>query len=148
MARTVGEGYSVAQAVDTQRPATTGNLVNREMPFFCPMKAPAMVDLPLVESCKDELMALNRCIDLSGLSNETICDALGLNPGHFSRVRRGRAHFPARKRIALMTLCGNLLPLQYEALKLSCAVQRVSQEEVIRRLERELAEARSRSAAA
>ena len=120
--------------------------VNREMPFLCAMKAPEMVPFQLVESCRDELMAVNRCIDLSGLSNETICERLGIDPGHFSRVRRGRAHFPSKKRLLLMQLCGNLLPLQFEALKLSFTLHPVSQEEIIRRLERENAELRGRAA--
>ena len=28
---------------------------------------------------------------------------------------QGRAHFPTRKRLALMRLCGNLAPIQFEA---------------------------------
>lgn len=108
------------------------------MPFLASVKAPEEVQPELVCSCRDELMAINRCIDISGLSGEYLADALGIDKGHWSRIRSGRAHFPAKKRLRLMELCGNLLPLQFEAQKMGFRLEPVSKDEQIKRLEREL----------
>jgi transcriptional regulator with XRE-family HTH domain len=72
------------------------------------------VDERIVRMCRDELDAVNLCIDLSRMSDETLCDRLGIDKGHWSRIRKGRAHFPTAKRIALMRLAGNWAPIQYE----------------------------------
>ncbi len=78
------------------------------------MRNPELVDEKLLRMCRDELDAVNLCIDMSRMSDETLCDRLGIDKGHFSRIRKGRAHFPTRKRLALMSLAGNYAPLQYE----------------------------------
>jgi transcriptional regulator with XRE-family HTH domain len=117
--------------------------VQREIPILSAMPAPAEVERHLVESCRDELMALNRCIDLSGMADSTLADALGIDPAHWSRIRKGRAHFPARKRLALMSLAGNILPLQYEAWRLGRKLEPLSDhEKQIRELEAKLEELR------
>ncbi len=84
------------------------------------MRRPVDVPIEFVRACKDELEALNLCMNLSHLSDETIRDALLIDKGHFSRLRKGRGNFPANKRIALMELCGNRAPTQFEALRLNC----------------------------
>lgn len=119
-----------------------GSQVQREMPFFSALKEPELVDHALVETCRDELMAINRCMDLSGLANEVLADSLGIDPGHFSRIRRGRGHFPTKLRLKLMYLCGNKLPSQYEAWRMGDRLEPISKDEKIRRLERELADAK------
>src|SRR5205814_2173280 len=81
------------------------------------MKEPVFIDLALVRMCRDELDAVNLCIDLSRMSDEALCAKLGIDKGHFSRIRKGRAHFPTSKRIELMWLAGNWPPLQYELFK-------------------------------
>lgn len=113
------------------------------MPFLSVVNPPEPVDSAMVTTCRDELMALNRCIDLSGMADEAICAALSIDKGHWSRIRKGRGHFPTKKRLRLMELCGNLLPLQFEALKLGYSLDPISKDEKIKRLERELAAARA-----
>lgn len=116
----------------------------KEIPILSETSAPVEVESWLVESCKDELHAVNRCIDLSRMSDEYLCGALGIDKGHWSRIRKGRAHFPTRKRLALMSLAGNLLPLQYEAMRMRRKLESLSDKESeIRRLESELAKARA-----
>jgi len=78
------------------------------------MPEPVFIDMALVRMCKDELDAVNLCIDLSRMSDEALCGKLGIDKGHFSRMRKGRAHFPTAKRLALMWLAGNWAPIQYE----------------------------------
>lgn len=103
------------------------------------MRSPVDVPMEFVKACKDELAALNLCMNLSNLSDETIRDALGIDKGHFSRLRKGRGNFPANKRIALMELCGNRAPVQYEALRLNCELVDKSKDAQIRELREQLA---------
>ena len=102
------------------------------------------VDAPIeiVKACRDELAALNLCINLSGLSDEAIYTELAIDKGHFSRMRKGRGNFPANKRLKLMSICGNRAPVQFEALHLNCDLVEKSKDAVIRELERQLEQAR------
>ena len=115
-------------AVDRQGKSTCvgDSQVQREIPIFSALKDPQEVPHELVVQCKDELAAINLCINLSGFTDDTLCDALGIDPGHWSRIRKGRGHFPARKRLRLMSLCGNLLPVQFEAWKLGRRLEPIS----------------------
>lgn len=72
-----------------------------------------MQDVPieLVVKRKSFLGAINLCIELSGLDDKEIVLSLGLDPGHFSHLRKGKGHFPIDKINALMELCGNEAPL-------------------------------------
>jgi len=58
-----------------------------------------------------------RCIDESGLQDKSICYELEIDPGVLSRARTGQANFPPDKIDALMDLCGNEIPLRWQALK-------------------------------
>lgn len=100
------------------------------------------VPLAFIQSCRSELDSLNLCMNLSGLSDEAIRDALGIDKGHFSRIRKGRGNFPPNKRVALMELCGNRAPIQYEAMRLNCEVIDLSKDAQIRALEQQLASLR------
>jgi transcriptional regulator with XRE-family HTH domain len=73
------------------------------------------VDMALVTSCRNAREALSRCIRLSGLSDETVADRLGITKGYLSKVLNGRAQLDGDRRIRVMHICGNALPLQYEA---------------------------------
>lgn len=106
------------------------------------MRAPKDVPIEFVKACKDELAALNLCMNLSNLSDEAIRDTLGIDKGHFSRLRKGRGNFPPNKRVALMELCGNRAPVQYEAWRLNCELVDLSKEAVIRNLELQLQQLR------
>lgn len=87
--------------------------MQREIPILSEMPRPARVDESLVAHAGDLLVAVQMCVQLSGLSNETICDALAIDPGHWTRMMQGRASLPLRKLPDLMRLCGNLAPLQW-----------------------------------
>jgi len=65
------------------------------------------------------LSAINLCIDVSALEDKEIYVALGIDSGHFSNIRKGKpgVHFPTNKLDDLMTLCGNEIPLHWQALK-------------------------------
>lgn len=115
-ASTVGHRGQIAQPGDRQRTSTTDNQSQRQRDCAGPgeLREPVFIDEAIVQMCRDELDAVNLCIDLSRMSDETLCERLGIDKGHWSRMRKGRAHFPTAKRIALMQLAGNWAPLQYE----------------------------------
>lgn len=114
------------------------NLSQREMPFLAEVKGPKDVPHEFIRACKSELEALNLCINLSNLSDEAIRENLGIDKGHFSRIRKGRGNFPPNKRVALMHLCGNRAPVQYEAYRIGCELVERSKDVRIRELESEL----------
>jgi len=122
---------------DSQRPSTTGNQCQRgqrDVGGVALMKEPVFIDPSIVRMCKDELDAVNLCIDLSRLSDETLCRELGIDKGHFSRMRKGRAHFPTAKRVKLMWLAGNWAPMQYELYRTPVLVR--LKEQLMRDMER------------
>lgn len=89
--------------------------MQREMPWLAATKKPEKAPAELVERCANRLEAIQLCVQLSKLSNERICLALGIDKGHWTRMMQGRAWFPDPLSVDLMRLCGNLAPLQYEA---------------------------------
>jgi hypothetical protein len=124
----------------SQRGSTMDNLSQREMPFLALVKGPQEVPLEFIKACKSELEALNLCMNLAHLSDETIREKLGIDKGHFSRIRKGRGNFPPNKRVQLMEFCGNLAPIQYEAWRMGRELIERSKDVRIRELEQQLAQ--------
>lgn len=89
----------------------------REMPMLAVMKPPEEVDWALIAKCNDEQDALLLCVHLSRLANEEIARRLGIDKSHWTRIMQGRGNLPARKRTPLMSICGNIAPIQYEAMR-------------------------------
>jgi len=126
-------------AKNQSQPASTmHNHSQRQMAFLSEARKAKDVPIEFVMACKDELAALNLCINLSNLSDETIRETLGIDKGHFSRMRKGRGNFPANKRLQLMAICGNRAPVQFEALHLNCDLVEKSKDAQIRELEQQL----------
>lgn len=71
--------------------------------------------MALVTTCRNAREALSRCIRLSGLSDEEVAKRLDISKGYLSKVLNGRASLDGDRRIKAMQICGNVLPLQYEA---------------------------------
>jgi plasmid maintenance system antidote protein VapI len=69
----------------------------------------------LIRSQPDFLAAVNLCIQLSGLTNQTIAERLGLHDATLSRITHGRSNLPLKKLVKLMDICGNRAPVQYLA---------------------------------
>lgn len=118
------------------------NHSQRSIPLLSEARKCVDVPIEFVRACKDELAALNLCMNLSNLSDETIRESLGIDKGHFSRLRKGRGNFPSTKRLQLMAICGNRAPAQFEALHLNCDLTDKSKDALIRDLEEQLARAR------
>lgn len=96
--------------------AEQGVLLLARSPRALPSDA---VSVDVISSRRDLLAAINLCIDVSGLDDKEVALALGIDAGHFSNIRRGKSgcNFPLTKLDDLMTLCGNEIPLTWQALK-------------------------------
>lgn len=79
----------------------------------------AVVSLEEIARLPNLLAAINKCINESGLEDKEIELALRIDAGHFSNIRKGKpgCHFPTNKIDDLMTLCGNEIPLMWQAVK-------------------------------
>lgn len=97
--------------------------MQREMQIFSETKRVTDAPVELVRMCEDELDAIRLCIQLSRFTHEYIGKELSIDKGHFSRIMQGQAGFPTHKRLALMRLCGNRAPIQYEAMQSGCVLQ-------------------------
>lgn len=107
----------------------------------------SLADRELIERCPTAHQAALLQIQLSGLTDESICDELGIDKGHFSRMRTGSAHFPTRKLGALQELCGNAALAQWLARQAGFELRPVNQmRERIDALEAELAALRQGAA--
>lgn len=71
----------------------------------------AEVSMETIMRRKDFLGAINLCVELSGLDDKEIYLELKIDPGQWSRMRHGDAHFPPNKLQSLMAVCGNRVPL-------------------------------------
>lgn len=118
--RSVAGPWPGSKEGDSQRSSTSVNesqTRQRDIGGVVELPAPTFVEMRLIRMCRDELDAMNLCIDLSQLADEVLCEKLGIDKGHWCRMRKGRAHFPTAKRLAAMQLCGNWAPLQFEMWK-------------------------------
>lgn len=101
--------------VDSQRKSSEVDYSQRDCVGPSPARVPVEVPQQLLDLCNSPLDALMLCIQLSRMSHEAVCDQLGIDKGHFSRMLSGRANFSIRKLNTLMRVCGNLAPLQWMA---------------------------------
>jgi transcriptional regulator with XRE-family HTH domain len=81
------------------------------------VRAPEELPWELIAKCNDEQDALLLCVHMSRLANEEIARRLGIDKSHWTRIMQGRGNLPARKRTPLMSICGNIAPIQYEAMR-------------------------------
>lgn len=112
--------------------------MQRELPMLSTL--PDVDNAPdhLVNLCRNEHEAIQLCVQLSHYSHEAICERLGVDKGHWSRIMQGKAHFPSNRRVSLMRLCGNRAPLQYEAKELGLGLVEQDKNAIIRNLQAQL----------
>lgn len=103
------------------------------------VRAPVEVDWALIARCNDEQDALLLCVHLSRLANEEIARRLGIDKSHWTRIMQGRGNLPARKRTPLMSICGNLAPIQFEAMRFGRLLRQNDMEKEERDLRAQLA---------
>src|SRR5678816_4673321 len=123
-----------------EQPKSTGvNPVQREMALLGILRKPTEVDWALISKCNDEQDALLLCVHLSRLANEEIARRLGIDKSHWTRIMQGRGNLPARKRTPLMSICGNLAPIQFEAMRFGRLLRQNDTEREERELRAQLA---------
>lgn len=69
----------------------------------------------VVRSCKDMLGAFNLAINVSGLDEKEVYMALDIDPGQWSRMRKGDAHFPLNKLTTFCEVVQNEILLEFFA---------------------------------
>lgn len=87
-----------------------------ELPLIRRVDAP-LVAAEVIRSQRDMLSAFNLAVNVSGLDEKEIYLALSIDAGHWSRIRKGEAHFPLNKLEELCDLIGNEILLDYFAWK-------------------------------
>ena len=128
-------GHTLMAQLDEAK-STEVNPVQREMALLGLARKPVELEWSLIGKCNDEQDALLLCVHMSRLANEEIARQLGIDKGHWTRIMQGRGNLPARKRTQLMSICGNIAPIQYEALRFG----RLLKEHNLDQRERELTE--------
>jgi hypothetical protein len=111
----------------------------REMPMLSSVPRPVELDWALIAKCNDEQDAILLCVHMSRLANEEIARRLGIDKSHWTRIMQGRGNLPARKRTPLMSICGNIAPIQYEAMRFGRQLKEHDVEQEERRLLEQLA---------
>ena len=104
--------------------------MQREMSVHGEPRKLQNVPVELLQMCDDELDAIRLCIQLSRFTHEYISKELSIDKGHMSRILQGSAGFPTHKRLALMRLCGNRAPIQYEAMHSGCVLKESEQAQI------------------
>lgn len=89
----------------------------REIPILSVTKHPQEIPWELIAKCNDEQDALLLCVHMSRLANDEIARQLKIDKSHWTRIMQGRGNLPARKRTLLMSICGNIAPIQFEAMR-------------------------------
>ncbi len=77
------------------------------------MNAPGRVREDIIAQCDTFLDAIHICIHLAKVPHNAIAKRLAIDPGHWTRMMQGQAHFPTNKVKALMEVCRNYAPLQW-----------------------------------
>lgn len=124
------------RATQAEAKSTELHSGQREIPILGIAKNPSELDWALIAKCADEQDALLLCVHMSRLANEEIARRLGIDKSHWTRIMQGRGNLPARKRTQLMSICGNIAPIQYEAMRFG----RQLKEHDVEREEKELLE--------
>lgn len=75
------------------------------------------VELPpgIIQRLRDGRHALEQCFNLSCLEPKQVYGPLDINQATFSKIIGGSAYLDPNLRLPFMRLCGNELPLLYEA---------------------------------
>ena len=99
----------------------------------------ADVEEEMARSCKSRQHALRKCFEASNLEHKQVYCALGIDQGQFSRILGGSAHLDPNLLHDFMRVCGNLIPLRYDAFKLGFELKpvRTGLEERVAALEEE-----------
>lgn len=84
----------------------------------------AQVDVPfgLIAAQRSSHAALSLAIQVSGLDDKEIYLMLGIDAGHWSRIRKGDAHFPLDKMADFCRIVANRILPEWISLQVGCGL--------------------------
>ena len=112
--------------------------MQREMPWIQAVQEPELVDPALVKRCKKFSEAVALSIHLSGYSQETIAERIGISPAQFSRLKNRRRGVSDDVMDNLARATGNYVVSQYIAQRDGFILVRPAKSERIKELEAEI----------
>ncbi len=99
----------------------TKSLPQLELPIARRPGAPRHSGHDVSDEVIETLQSMGAAIQLAqtvaGLNDQQICAAIQIDPGQWTRIKGGTAHFPHDKFDLFMDACGNEIPLRYLAAK-------------------------------
>jgi hypothetical protein len=76
----------------------------------------------VAKNCRDRHHALVKCYELSNLTPKQVYGALGIQQSAFSRIIGGTEFPDPNKLFEWMALCGNIVPVRYDAFQVKHAL--------------------------
>lgn len=87
-------------------------------------RRPVSVDVPfdMIAAKRSSAAAFTLACDASGLDDKEISMSLGIDPGYFSRIKKGQASLDADKIRSFCALVGNTIYPQWIAYQVGCGI--------------------------
>lgn len=82
-----------------------------------PLREPQEVPLTVIAKQPTRTAALNLCVQASGLTADQICLEMDIDNAQWSRIMKGKAHFPTNRYHELYDICGNHIVLIWDMLQ-------------------------------
>lgn len=89
---------------------------------------PASAAIELIRRQKTAAAAFSLACSVSGLEDKEIYLALGMDAGHFSRMKKGDAGFPPDRVAEFCELVGNTIYPEWAAFQLGCTLVMIKSE--------------------
>lgn len=105
--------------------------------------APNTVPVELIHRAKSSAQALCLAIQSSGLDDQEICDALALDAGYLSRMKKGMATLQADLLGPFCLMVGNRIYAEWQAYQVGCTLVQIQSEAEKRALDAEARAARA-----
>lgn len=93
-------------------------------------RKPQNVDIPiaLIQTQRNFSAAMSLAIQACGLDDKELYLALGIDAGHWSRIRKGEAHFPLDRMSEFCDLIGNRILPEWIAYQVGCQLVMIESE--------------------
>jgi len=101
------------------------------------------VPVELIHRAKSSAQALCLAIQSSGLDDQEICDALALDAGYLSRMKKGMATLQADLLGPFCLMVGNRIYAEWQAYQVGCTLVQIQSEAEKRALDAEARAARA-----
>jgi hypothetical protein len=79
----------------------------------------------LIARLADEHAAILLSMQVSGLADQQLADQLEIEYAQFSRIKSGHAHFPQRKLLTFMDVCGNEILMRFLVMRRGYGLHRL-----------------------